>query len=44
VPTILIGRDHDEYAAAIHTIADIAAVVRRCLGLPLGDLQSGSNG
>lgn len=35
VPTILIGRDHARYAALIHDLTDIAAVVRDCLGLPI---------
>lgn len=35
VPTILLGRDQARYAAAIHDLADIAAVVRDCLGLPV---------
>lgn len=34
VPTILFGRDQARHAAAIHDLTDIAAVVRRCLGLP----------
>ncbi len=34
VPTILLGRDHSAYAAAIRDLTDIAAVVRRALGLP----------
>ena len=34
VPTILVGRDHARYAATIHDLTDIAAVVRDCLGLP----------
>ena len=37
VPTILVGRDHAAHAAAIHTLADIAGVVRRALGLPAPD-------
>ncbi|HOU41104.1 MAG TPA: metalloenzyme domain-containing protein [Promineifilum sp.] len=34
VPTILVGRDHAAHAATIHDLTDIAAVVRRVLGLP----------
>ncbi len=34
VPTILVGRDHAAHAATIHDLTDIAAVVRRALGLP----------
>jgi phosphopentomutase len=33
VPTILFGRDHARLAAGIHDLTDIAAVVRRHLGL-----------
>ena len=35
VPTILFGRDHAAHAATIHDLTDIAAVVRRCLDLPM---------
>lgn len=33
VPTILVGRDHARYADAVRDLADIAGVVRDCLGL-----------
>jgi bisphosphoglycerate-independent phosphoglycerate mutase (AlkP superfamily) len=33
VPTILFGRDHAHLAGQIHTLADIAPVVRTVLGL-----------
>ena len=35
VPTILVGRNHAAYAAAIHNLTDIAPVVRRALGLEM---------
>jgi len=34
VPTILVGRDHADYAATIHHLTDIAPAARRVLGLP----------
>ena len=34
VATILVGRDHAASAASIHSLTDIAPVVRRGLGLP----------
>ena len=34
VPTLLVGRDHDNLAAQIHDLCDIAKVTRTVLGLP----------
>lgn len=34
VPTILIGRNHAQLATQLHTLADIAPLVRRVLSLP----------
>jgi hypothetical protein len=34
VPTILVGKNHADYAAAIHNLADIAPAVRQYICLP----------